>query len=314
MTDITLGPETPLACRRRRWRRHGHGLWSMRDRTVVGTLLALPVAVEALLIWLPALVSVVLSFTSWDGVSLGDIHWIGFQNYSDLFTTYPEFWPALLHNLIWLAVFTFVAAPIGLLLAVVLDRQIAGSRIYQSAIYLPFVLSLAVVGLIWQLIYSTNDGLLNSVIGESGKIDWIGDPSLNLWAVLVAACWRQIGYIMIIYLAGLKSVDPSLKEAAMLDGASPFQTFRKVIFPVMRPINTIVLVITFVESLRAFDLVYITNGGTNGLEVLSTLVTQNIIGEGSRIGYGSAIASIMLVISTGFIVLYLRQAFRREER
>ena len=100
----------------------------------------------------------------------------------------------------------------------------------------------------------------------------------------------------------------------MLDGAGPFQTFRKVIFPVLRPINTIVLVITFIESLRAFDLVYITNGGTNGLEVLATLVTQNIIGEGSRIGYGSAIASIMLVISTGFIVLYLRQAFRREER
>ena len=232
MTDITsadlLSAERP-AGRRQRVRRHG--LWSTRDRSIVGVLLVFPVALEALIIWLPALVSVVLSFTSWDGVSLGDIHWIGLQNYYDLFTTYPLFWPAVAHNLIWLAVFTFVAAPIGMLLAVVLDRKIAGSRFYQSAIYLPFVLSLAVVGLIWQLIYSTNDGLLNSVIGESGKIDWIGDPSLNLWAILVAACWRQIGYVMIIYLAGLKSVDPSLREAAMLDGAGPFQTFRKVIFP-----------------------------------------------------------------------------------
>lgn len=291
--------------------RHRRGGWSRGSRRLVLLLLVLPIIIEALVIWAPALASVILSFTSWDGV--GPIRWIGVQNYADLFTIYPPFWPAVRHNVVWLVVFTVIATPIGLLLAVVLDRNVRGSRFYQSAIYLPFVLSLAIVGFIWQLIYAQNDGLLNNVIGQAGKIDWLGNPRLNLWAILIAACWRQTGYVMILYLAGLKSVDPSLKEAAQLDGANGFQSFTRVIFPTLRPINSIILVITFVESLRAFDLVYVTNGGTNGLELLSTLVTANIVGEGARIGYGSAIASIMLVISTVFIILYLRQTFRKQD-
>jgi ABC-type sugar transport system permease subunit len=119
---------------------------------------------------------------------------------------------------------------------------------------------------------------------------------------------------MILYLAGLKSVDPALKEAAAIDGASDWQAFRYVVFPALRPINIVVLVITVIESLRAFDLVYVINGGRNGLELLSVLVTQNIIGEASRIGYGSAIAAIMLVISTVFIIIYTLNIFREERR
>ena len=92
---------------------------------------------------------------------------------------------------------------------------------------------------------------------------------------------------MMLYLAGLKSVDPTLREAAKIDGASERQTFFRVVFPVMRPINIVVLVITVIESLRAFDLAYIINRGLNGLELLSVLVTNNIIGEASRIGFGS---------------------------
>ena len=131
--------------------------------------------------------------------------------------------------------------------------------------------------------------------------------------VLVAASWRHTGYIMVLYLAGLKSVDPSLRDAAAIDGASAWQTFRRVIFPVLRPINIVVLVVTVIESLRAFDIVYVINNGTNGLELLSVLVTNNIIGEASRLGYGSAIGVILLVISLGFIVTYLVQTFRKEQ-
>ncbi len=107
-------------------------------------------------------------------------------------------------------------------LAVLLDRELKASRLYQSAFFLPVVLSLALVGFIWQLIYSRDQGLLNVVLGLQGsdRIDWYGDSSINLWAVLVAASWRHTGYIMLLYLAGLKSVDPSLREAAAVDGAS----------------------------------------------------------------------------------------------
>ena len=107
---------------------------------------------------------------------------------------------------------------------------------------------------------------------------------------MVAAAWRHVGYVMIIYLAGLKAVDPALKEAAAIDGASETQTFFRVVFPTLRPINVIVLVITVIEALRAFDIVYAINKGRNGLELLSVLVTENIVGEASRIGFGSAIA------------------------
>jgi multiple sugar transport system permease protein len=118
------------------------------------------------------------------------------------------------------------------------------------------------------------------------------------------------GYAMVLYLAGLKAVDPSLREAALIDGASGWRTFWRVIFPVLRPINIVILVVTVIESLRAFDLVYITNGGTNGLELLSALVTQNIVGEVQRIGFGSSLGVVLLVP----ISIFLVQMFRREGR
>ena len=116
---------------------------------------------------------------------------------------------------------------------------------------------------------------------------------------------------MLLYLAGLKGVDPSLREAAAVDGANEVQTFFRVVFPVMRPINIIVLVITVIESLRAFDLVWVVNKGRNGLELISALVTQNVVGEASRIGFGSALATIMLVVSLVFITIYLATVMRR---
>jgi multiple sugar transport system permease protein len=165
------------------------------------------------------------------------------------------------------------------------------------------VLSLALIGFIWQLIYSRDQGLLNAVLNT--EIDWYGDSRWNLWAVLVAAGWKHAGYIMLLYLAGLKGVDPSLREAAAVDGASQVRTFFSVVLPVMRPINIIVIVVTVIESLRAFDIVWVINKGTNGLELISTLVTANVVGEASRIGFGSALATIMLVISLVFIVIFL---------
>jgi multiple sugar transport system permease protein len=171
------------------------------------------------------------------------------------------------------------------------------------------------VGFIWQLIYSRDQGLLNAVLGLHGKdaIDWFGDSSINLWAVLVAASWRHTGYIMLLYLAGLKGVDPSLREAAAVDGASQTRTFFSVVFPVLRPINIIVLVVTVIESLRAFDIVWVINKGRNGLELIGALVVSNIVGEGQRIPFGSALATIMLVISLVFIVIYLTAIMREDK-
>jgi multiple sugar transport system permease protein/raffinose/stachyose/melibiose transport system permease protein len=117
---------------------------------------------------------------------------------------------------------------------------------------------------------------------------------------------------MVLYLAGLKGVDPSLREAASIDGANARQVFFRIVFPVMRPINIVIIVITLIESLRAFDIVYVINGGRNGLELISALVIQNLVGEGQVIGVGSALAVILLVISLVPIIIYLSRTFRKE--
>ncbi len=306
--ERTAVPKSPA----RRAGRPGARRYTRRDLVLLGVLLGIPILLDLALIWGPTLASVGLSFTTWDGV--GDIRWVGLKNYDDLFTSYPQFWPAVRHNLLWLAFLGLLAAPFGLLLAVLIDRGVRFSRFYQSTLYMPVVLSLAVVGFIAQLLLSRDQGALNAVLGGKNPTDWLGDPGINIWMVLLAACWRHTGYVMILYLAGLKSVDPSLKEAAAIDGASERQAFFRVVLPTLRPVNVIVGVITVIESLRAFDIVYAVNKGRNGLELLSVLVTDNIIGEAGRIGFGSAIAVILLLVSLGFIVTYLVQELRGEEQ
>ena len=289
-------------------KRRRYSILTRRDKIVLLLMVGIPVALDVTFIWLPTLASILLSFTNYQGIGgITAANIVGLKNYVFLFTQYTLFWPALSHNLLWLAFFVFIASPIGIFFAVLLDREIWGSRFYQNVFYFPVVLSLAVVGFIWELQYAP-DGFIDSALGltsQNNAIDWLGNPSLNIWAVLVAASWRHVGYIMVLYLAGLKSVDPTLREAAAIDGASEFQTFFRVVFPVMAPINIVIVVVTVIESLRAFDLAFIINQGTNGLELLSTLITNNSISEASLIGFGSSIAVVLLVISLVPIVLYL---------
>jgi ABC-type sugar transport system permease subunit len=288
-----------------------------RDKITLGVMVAIPVIIEAVLIWIPTLLSVLLSFSKWNGLAISNIHFNGLKNYDYVVHEYPPFWPAIRHNILWLLFLSVVATPIGLLLAVLLDQKLRGSRIYQAVFFVPVMMSLALVGIIWQLMYSRDLGFINNLLGTAGKpnaIDWLGNPSINIWSALIAAAWKHAGYIMILYLAGLKGVDPSIKEAASIDGANSRQVFFRVVFPAMRPINIVVVVITIIEALRAFDIVYVFNGGKNGLELISALVIQNLVGEGQVIGVGSALAVILLVVSLIPIVTYLARTFGKEER
>jgi multiple sugar transport system permease protein len=310
-SPLTAEAPAPTTSSGRRPRRVGR--LNGRDVVVLSVLLGIPIVLDLALIWATTLSSIGLSFTSYNGVT--DIKWVGLRNYDQIFTIYEPFWRAVRNNLLWLGVLGLVGTPMGLFFAYLLDKNIRLTRVYQSVFYMPVVLSLAVVGFIAQLIYSRDHGVLNVLIGRvNDPIDWIGDPKINIWAVLIAAVWRHTGYVMVLYLAGLKAVDPGLKEAAAIDGANAAQTFFRVVFPTLRPINIIVLVITVIEALRAFDLVYAINSGRNGLELLSVLVTQNIVGEASRIGFGSAIAVILLTTSLGFVIAYLTQITREERQ
>jgi ABC-type sugar transport system permease subunit len=309
-TEVGSGVRPPT--RRRRLRQ-----LTTRDRVVLGVMIAIPTLIQAVFVWVPTLASIGLSFAKWDGLGLSDIHGNGLVNYRFVFAESPQFWPAVLHNVAWLAFLAVIGTPLGLLLAVLLDQKIRGTRIYQTIFFMPVMLSLALIGIIWELIYSQDNGLLNFLLGTSGKagaVDWFGNSHVNLWAALVAATWRHAGYIMILYLAGLKGVDPSLREAASLDGANGRQIFFRVVFPAMAPTNVIIVVITVIESLRAFDIVYVINHGTNGLELLSVLVVQYLVGETQVIGIGSAFAVVLLVISLVPIVIYLSRTFSTKER
>ncbi len=282
-----------------------------RDKIVVGLFLGVPLVLVLVLVVFPAIATVILSFGKWNGIGgLDQIEWIGTENYRNAVTIYPPFWPAIQNNVVMLVFLFTIPTALGMYLAVLLDRQLRGSWFYETSFFMPVVLSLALTGFIWQLIYSRDQGLINALTG--GTTDWYGDPSVNFYAVLVAQGWRHTGYIMLMYLAGLKGVDISLREAALMDGCTERQTFFKIVFPVMKPINIIVLVITVIESLRAFDIVWVINKGRNGLELIAALVTQNVSGEASRIGFASALATIMLLISTIFVVIYLRVVMRDE--
>lgn len=290
---------------------------SRQDKIVLSLMVGIPTLIQLVLIWIPTLLSIVLSFTRWNGLGLDSIRAAGLANYEYVFNDSPAFWPAVQHNLLWLGFLAIVATPIGLLLAVLLDQNIRGSKIYQSIFFVPVMLSLALVGIIWQLFYQKDNGLLNFLLGTAGTpqaVDWFGDPNVNIWAALVAATWRHAGYVMVLYLAGLKGVDGTLREAASLDGANAVQTFFQIVFPAMRPVNIVIVVITIIESLRAFDVVWVINKGTNGLELISALIVTYLVGEGQSIGIGSAFAVILLVISLVPIIIYLSRTFGKESK
>jgi multiple sugar transport system permease protein/raffinose/stachyose/melibiose transport system permease protein len=258
----------------------------------------------------PAIGTILLSFTYWNGVQLSNIRWAGIANYDTIFTASPQFYEALRNNVYWLLWFTFIATPLGILLAYQVDRKIKGHKFYESAFYLPVVLSLAVIGIIWQFMLGPS-GFVQGILGYGieDAIPIFGNYDINTYVILSIASWRHIGYVMLLYLAGLKSVDPSLREASAIDGATEWQTFRKVVFPAMAPVNIIIVVITVIDSLRAFDLIYIIYGTSTGWPILGMLVFRNIYGQAASM-LGAAYAVILFLLSIIPIVFYLRQMFK----
>ncbi|MQA79050.1 MAG: ABC transporter permease subunit [Streptosporangiales bacterium] len=274
---------------------------------------AVPLAVEAVWVFWPALNSFWLSVTKWNGVGVPEF--VGLANYADLAGD-PVFKQALLNNVIWLVCFGGLSIVGGLALAVALNRPRRLVGLYRSAIYLPMVFSLAVTGLFWRVLYQP-DGTVDAVLGGLGLDSlvrqWLADPDTALGAVLVAAVWRQVGYLMVLYLAGLKGCDPTLDDAAAIDGANALQRFRYVTLPQLRGVNTVVFAVTVIDSLRTFDLVWaMTRGGPyHATELLSTYMFQQGF-TFLNLGYGSAIAVVIFLLAIGFIITYLVRASRQE--
>jgi ABC-type sugar transport system permease subunit len=275
------------------------------------------------LVWIigPMLYTFYLSVTDWDGIS-PEAKYIGLANFEKLFGSLGKRLPSafeysLVNNLKWLVVFITIPVGVGLALAVVLNQNVRGDRFFKLGIFLPQILSLPVIALLWNYgVYNPRAGLINSFLTSIGVVDppaWLADKQLVIWAVIFAAAWRQIGYIMILYVAGLKNVDPTLLEAAKVDGATPWQSFWRITFPLLAPVTTIVVVISIIDSLRSFDLVWVmTRGGpANASNVLAVYMYIQAFNN-YRMGLGAAIAVVLFGISLVFIVSYLIRVMRDE--
>jgi multiple sugar transport system permease protein len=280
---------------------------------MVWAFLLIPLAVEVGWVFWPAINSFYFSLTRWNGA--GAPEFVGLTNFRDL-TSDEILRTALKNNVIWAIGFGAFSVALGLALAVTLNRSRRGVGIYRSAIYLPMVFSLAVTGMFWRVLYEPN-GAINSALGALGlgamERQWLADPDTALYAVLIAAVWRQVGYVMVLYLAGLKGCDPLLDDAAAVDGANSWQRFWHITMPQLRGVNTVVFAVTVIDALRTFDIVWaMTRGGPyNSSQLLSTYMFQQAF-TNVNLGYASAIAVVIFALAIVFIITYLARALRRE--
>ena len=252
-------------------------------------------------VW-PIFQSFWLSFYERDG--FGAQTWLGTANYVELFDD-EAFYTSLWNNILWLVLY-LLAVPAGLGIAIFLNQNVTGIRIYKSLFFFPFVIRQVVVGLMFSWFYAPNFGLLYQLIEwvTGTGVAILADPDLVTYGIIAAGLWPQIAYCMILYLTGLNNVSSEQVEAARLDGAKGFKMLWYVILPQLRPATFIAVVVTVIGALRSFDLVSImTDGGPFGSSrVLSFYMYEQALSEyGYRMGYGAAIAVILFLIMMVFI-------------
>ena len=257
----------------------------------------------------------VFSLHDWDGISKNP-QWIWFDNYSAVFAN-KFFWLALRHNL-WWVVLASIPIILGLALAVVLHfAKPRGRNIYRTLVFLPYTLAVVVSGFMWMWIYHPQTGAINAFLELIGlgwlARGWLGDPNTALSALAMAGAWSGYGFTMVLFLAGLGNIETALYDAASVDGASAWQRFRHVTLPGLANTTNVVVLIVFMNTMRVFDFVYVTTKGgpIDSTQVLSTIIYRETF-QYFRVGYGSAFATVTLLIimAASLIYLYVRERGR----
>jgi raffinose/stachyose/melibiose transport system permease protein len=281
------------------------------DWLVEAIFLAPAMLIYVTVIVYPLVYSTWLSLFDWDGISPTK-RFVGLDNYVTLWSGNRVFWIALKNNALWTAVALVVPTALGLALALILNSKLRARGFYRGIFYFPAILSLSICGLIWTWIYHPTLGFMNQFLGwiglESLQRAWLSEPSIALFAVMVAASWHNTGLPMLLYLAGLQTIPRDIHEAAEIDGATPLQRFRLVTWPLLKDTTFVVLAITFINSLKVYDVVYVmTYGGpANTTQVLGTwmyFLTYNF----NRIGLGTAIAVVLFGLTLIFAIPYTRR-------
>ncbi|HLU34638.1 MAG TPA: sugar ABC transporter permease [Thermomicrobiales bacterium] len=306
MADLSLAPAAQSVSAARKQGRRWH------KATPILFLLP-PLLLYAMWVIGPMFYSVWMSFTNADGISRQDF--VGLANYRRLFND-DIFWTSFFNNIRWLVAFITIPIVAGLGLALLLNNDLPGTRFFKAGFFSPMVVSSVVIGIVWSWMYQPY-GLINEVLAWLGRdgmpIGFLADPDIVTWAIIAAGLWRQVGYVMLLYLAGLNNVDQTLVEASRVDGASTFRSFRDIVLPQLQPITVIIVVISIIDALRSFDLVNImTRGGPyNQSNVLAQFMYIEAFNN-YNMGYGAAIATILALISMVFIFTYLRRMVKTE--
>lgn len=268
-----------------------------------------------LFVILPALSSVYYSLTNWDGIS-PVMHYIGLANYVEMLSS-GRFYNALKNTFLLTLIVTLGENVAALAVALLVDNIRWLKNTFRSLFYIPVLISGIVTGFIWSIMYNYNFGVFNSIltaIGHSNwRVDWLGNPTTALPAIMLTIIWQWTGYYMIIYLAALQSIPKDLREAARIDGARRFQQFRHITLPLLAGAFTINFTLALINSLKIFDQIAVMSDGGPGFatETLTYIIYKVAFGQ-MRQGYGTALAVVLFFIILILAVLQVRILRSRE--
>lgn len=267
----------------------------------------------------PFVKTFLLSFYDWDGLSAHPT-FVGWENYANALTDDPAFWTSMWHAAIIALAALLLQNAFALLLAIIVDTDIRGKNIYKLVFYVPPVLSVIVVGLVWRWIFKGDDaGLLNQILAGLGlhhlASAWLGEPTLALSSVIFVQCWQGFGNAFILFLAGLQTIPEELYEAAVIDGARGWNRFRFITFPMLFPVLCIISILTILGTMQTFALVIaMTGGGPSGAtEVPVTYIYKSAF-ENFKFGYSTAMAVVLGLILMGLAFLQIHLSKRAYTR
>lgn len=268
----------------------------------------------ALFTLIPVLAAFGLSFMSWD--AFNPPQWIGLHNFQRLAGD-PEFWAAFRNTVLFAAGHVPLTLALSLILALVLNRKLRGIEFFRVAIFFPYISSLVAIAIVWNLLFDPSSGPINLLLTHLGVAHppgWTSSTTWSLPAVIITAVWKDMGYYMVLFLAGLQAIPAELYEAASVDGANAWHKFWNVTVPGLRPTTFFVLVILTVSSFKIFDLIFVMTAGGPGRStlVLSQLVYQDGILNG-QFGYASAISLVLFVMVLVITLFQYRLMNRRQD-
>ncbi|WP_165066495.1 carbohydrate ABC transporter permease [Marisediminicola senii] len=264
----------------------------------------------------PVAIAAYYGFFSWSGYGPA-VDFVGIRNYVTILTD-SSFHEALGNNVFIAVASLILQGPLALGLALLLNRKMRGQSIIRVLIFVPYVIAEVVVGIGWSLMLQSN-GALNGLLVKVGlgdlAQDWLSNPAIAIWTLVVIITWKYIGFAVILFLAGLQGVPEELSEAASIDGATYWQVQRYIVLPLLGPTIRIWAFLSIIGSLQLFDLVWIIWGqyvaGTAGTSTMATYMVANGRNSGSY-GYGSAVAVVMFVLSLIVALIYQRFLLRRD--